>query len=146
MSVLLTIFLFRNENGERTYLYYYELEFSESALWLLGLSLASYISVKGISVDKNQKRPVRKIKQFYRSPQPIDIINRENGLDFIKCQMAVWTLVAVFNSKVNEFDTPQNDYGYDVRFLSKQFTHYHYKLIIVDDKTVLICSQNWSNS
>lgn len=45
-----------------------------------------------------------------------------------------------------EFDTLQNDYGYDVRFLSKQFSHCHNKLIIVDDKEVLISSQNWSNT
>lgn len=47
---------------------------------------------------------------------------------------------------MNEFDVLQNHYSYDVRFLSKQFTHCHNKLIIVDDKTVLISSQNWSNT
>jgi phosphatidylserine/phosphatidylglycerophosphate/cardiolipin synthase-like enzyme len=40
-----------------------------------------------------------------------------------------------------------DDYGFDIRLLSKKhFVHCHNQLIIVDDETVLISSQNWSDS
>lgn len=50
------------------------------------------------------------------------------------------------NKTQHEFDVLQNEYGYDVRFLSRQFSHCHNKLIIVDEETVVISSQNWSNT
>jgi hypothetical protein len=74
-------------------IYYYELTFSEETLFLLGLSLGSYISVKGITIDKINKHP-ELIK--YRKPKFSDIIIGDNGIDFSRVQMLIWTIVAVF--------------------------------------------------
>lgn len=74
-------------------LQYYELTFSEETLFLLGLSLGSYISVKGITVDKISKHP-EMIKS--RSPKISDIVVGDNGLDFSRIQMLIWTIIALF--------------------------------------------------
>lgn len=74
-------------------IYYYELTFSEETLFLLGLSLGSYISVKGITVDKINKHP-ELIKS--RRPKFSDIIVGDNGLDFSRIQMLIWTIIALF--------------------------------------------------
>lgn len=55
--------------------------------------------------------------------------------------------VKSYNRTIDEFNALQDEYGFDLRFLSKKhFTHCHNKLIIVDDEAVLISSQNWSNT
>ncbi|RXK62388.1 hypothetical protein ESA94_05100 [Lacibacter luteus] len=83
-------------------MYYYELTFSEETLFLLGLSLGSYISVKGITVDKINKHP-ELIK--HRKPKFSDIIIGDNGIDFSRVQMLIWTVIAlfVFSTKVVYF-------------------------------------------
>ena len=91
ISVIIVLLL--NHNGET--FYYYQPVFSESSIWLLGLSLSSCIAVKGITVDKISKYP-----SLYNSkganPQWSDLLQGENGLDFSKCQMLVWTIIAIF--------------------------------------------------
>jgi hypothetical protein len=106
LSVLLTLLLLKDPSGDRSYLFYYELDFSESALWLLGLSLMSYVSVKGITMEQTKRKPLVFKKKEFKRPEPIDIISGPNGLDFSKCQMALWTLMAIFifNSRVYEFN------------------------------------------
>ena len=47
---------------------------------------------------------------------------------------------------MKEFNTLKDEYGFDVRFLSRKLVHCHNKLIVIDDDKVLISSQNWSNS
>lgn len=114
LSVLLTLVLLKDPAGDRSYLFYYELDFSESALWLLGLSLASYVSVKGITVEQTKRKPQLRKKKDFKRPEPIDIISGPNGLDFSKCQMALWTLIAIFifNTRVYEFNKAIYHQGY----------------------------------
>jgi hypothetical protein len=87
------IALFINNNGN--YFSYYQLAFSESAIWLLGLSLSSYIAVKGISVNQITKDP-KLYKSRIGKPRWSDLLIGDNGLDFSRCQMLVWTIIAVF--------------------------------------------------
>jgi hypothetical protein len=103
LSIIFSLLL--RANGVNN-LFYYELTFSEPILWLLGLSLGTSISVKGITVDQLNHDPIRSAKRIHRIPQPLDIIMGPNGFDFSKCQMLIWTLVAifVFNTKVYEFN------------------------------------------
>lgn len=91
ISVIIALLLNSKANG----LFYYEASFSESSVWLLGLSLSSYIAVKGITVEKIVKKP--ELKNSRRSnPEWCDILIGANGLDFARCQMLIWTLIALF--------------------------------------------------
>ncbi|MDB5122362.1 MAG: hypothetical protein JWP94_491 [Mucilaginibacter sp.] len=85
---------------------YYEPTFSQSAMWLLGLSLTSYVAVKGVTVNaltKNQNA----LNTYKTTPKWGDILVGPNGLDFSKCQMLIWTLLAicVFESKVYDYNS-----------------------------------------
>lgn len=68
--------------------------FSETAIWLLGLSLTSYIAVKTVSVKNIAENPnlIAKRKVI---PKWGDILLGPNGMDFSKCQMLIWTLLAI---------------------------------------------------
>ncbi|MGY3211533.1 hypothetical protein [Mucilaginibacter sp. HD30] len=92
-----------NKNGNL--FRYYEPTFSDSAMWLLGLSLTSYVAVKSVTVN-NMQQSQNPVNAFKTKAQWSDIISGPNGLDLSKCQMLVWTLLAicVFESKVYDFD------------------------------------------
>ncbi|PTQ95510.1 uncharacterized protein DUF1624 [Mucilaginibacter yixingensis] len=83
----------------------YEPLFSESEIWLLGLSLGSTIAVKSITVKNGDVNPNVPATGVVR-PSLKDILNGENGLDFTRCQMLIWTLLAmvVFLSKAFYFN------------------------------------------
>ena len=87
-----------NKNG--FYFNLYQPLFSESANWLLGLSLTSYVAVKGITNNTFTANPLL-FKRRKVVPKISDILVGDNGLDFSKCQMLLWTLLAVivFESK-----------------------------------------------
>jgi hypothetical protein len=71
----------------------FQLVFSEQAMWLLGLSLGSYVTVKGITISKINTEP----GLFKRkTPKLLDLIAGDNGLDFSKFQMLIWTIMALF--------------------------------------------------
>lgn len=101
ISVVLCLLFNKNAN----YFNLYQPLFSESANWLLGLSLTSYIAVKGIANSSYNVNPA-----LYRSrkvvPKLSDILTGDNGLDFSKCQMLIWTMLAiiVFESKCIYFN------------------------------------------
>lgn len=89
MSVIFSLLI-----GKGT-LQYYEASFSESSVWLLGLSLSSYIAVKGIMVDKIVKQPSIKNSKS-KNPEWCDVLLTEDKLDFAKLQMLIWTIIAIF--------------------------------------------------
>lgn len=62
----------------------FQLVFAENALWLLGISLGSYVSVKGITINQAQKSgaPLKHYK-----PELSNLVTGENGLDFSRFQM-----------------------------------------------------------
>ncbi|PSR55884.1 hypothetical protein AHMF7605_21460 [Adhaeribacter arboris] len=64
--------------------------FTEEVLWLLGLSLASYVSIKGITAAKSEGNSIQRA-----TPKLADFITADNGLDFSKFQMFIWTLIAI---------------------------------------------------
>ena len=73
----------------------FELVFSDQTIWLLGLSMGSYVISKGIGVSQindaneetSQATPVKKkISNF---------ITGQNGLDLSRFQMLVWTIIAI---------------------------------------------------
>lgn len=99
----LLICLCLNSHGQ--FLNLYQPVFSESAIWLLGLSLTSYVAVKGIAVNHLTNNPVALLKVKVK-PRFRDILVGPNGLDFSKCQMLVWTILAlaVFDSKCYYFN------------------------------------------
>lgn len=71
----------------------FELKFTEPVLWLLGLSLGSYVTVKGITVNK-----IVKTKAIVRKEETklSDLVMGDNGLDFSRFQMLIWTVIALF--------------------------------------------------
>ena len=71
----------------------YNLIFSDEILWLLGLSFGSYISVKGIAITRINSGSL-KMKRV-ENPEWSALIMGNNGLDFSKFQMLVWTLLAI---------------------------------------------------
>ena len=89
ISVIITLLI-----GKGTLLYY-EASFSESSIWLLGLSLSSYIVVKRIMVDKIAKKPFIKNDRS-KNPEWCDVLLTDNTLDFAKLQMLIWTIIAIF--------------------------------------------------
>jgi hypothetical protein len=101
-QVAVILALFNNSNGN--YFGYYQPVFSESAIMLLGLSLSSYIATKGITVNNIRRQPAR-YKARSRKPSWKDLLNGDNGLDFSRCQMLIWTVIAliVFESKCYYF-------------------------------------------
>ena len=78
-----------------------ELKFSDEAMWLLGLSLSSYITVKGITVSKISKDPALYKR---KTPKLRDLITGDNGLDFSKFQMLIWTIMGLFVFETNVFE------------------------------------------
>ena len=76
-------------------LQYYEASFSESSIWLLGLSLSSYIVVRGIMVNKIIKQPSIKNSRS-KNPEWCDVLLTDDKLDFAKLQMLIWTIIAIF--------------------------------------------------
>lgn len=91
-QVATMIALLLNDHGN--YISYYEAAFAESSVWLLGLSLSSYIFVKGITAKKMTDSP-QLWKKKIRCPKWSDILTGSNGLDFSRCQMLVWTIIAL---------------------------------------------------
>jgi hypothetical protein len=71
----------------------FELKFTEPVLWLLGLSLGSYVAVKGITVNRAAKTRVITRKE---KAKVCDLVMGDNGLDFSKFQMLIWTVIALF--------------------------------------------------
>jgi hypothetical protein len=111
-------------NSHGNYFHLYEPVFSESVIWLLGLSLASSIAVKGITVSNATQNP-RTISKNTVVPRLGDILVGDNGLDFSKCQMLIWTLLAiiVFESKCFFFNQElltQSNEG-----VEKLFNHFY---------------------
>jgi hypothetical protein len=71
----------------------YQIVFSEQVMWLLGLSLGNYVAVKGITTSKVNENP----KIFKRrTPKLMDLISGDNGLDFSRFQMLIWTIIGLF--------------------------------------------------
>jgi hypothetical protein len=78
---------------KRNFINAYDPVFSEQSMWLLGLSMGSYVTVKGITVSKITDDP----KLYKRKePKAYDLISGSNGLDFSKFQMFIWTILALF--------------------------------------------------
>jgi hypothetical protein len=72
----------------------FSLVFSQEVMWLLGLSLASYVVVKGITVSQ--------VNSGQLAPKPInkrrnwsDLVMSDEGLDFSRFQMLIWTIFSV---------------------------------------------------
>ncbi len=65
--------------------------FSENILWLLGLTMTSYAVVKGIAVNKLEKGK----KYIRHNPSLSDLITTENGLDFSRFQIIIWSIIAI---------------------------------------------------
>jgi hypothetical protein len=68
-----------------------QIQFAEPILWLLLLSLSTYITVKGISSNKprdlqSSAVTAGKLTQLLEGP---------NGIDFSRLQMMVWTLIGL---------------------------------------------------
>jgi hypothetical protein len=71
----------------------FKLVFAKNTLILLGLSLGSYVTVKGITTSQATAS-----KNVSTGPGSLsDIISDSNGLDFSKFQMLIWTLIAVLD-------------------------------------------------
>jgi hypothetical protein len=83
ISVLLLLYLFKETHE-------FILVFSDETMWLLGLSLFSYVSIKGICTKSSEKDLI-----YTKNEGISNFILGENGLDFSKFQMLVWTLFAM---------------------------------------------------
>ncbi len=80
----------------------FTLVFSEQVLWLLGLSLGTYVTVKGIAVN-----------QMTTSGKPVvsgtvqrnwaDLVSTDGRLDLSRFQMFIWTLIAVVAFTISYF-------------------------------------------
>ena len=68
------------------------LVFPREVLILLSLSLGSYVVVKGITVNKMVDKGQVKRKE---RAEWSDIISGDNGLDFSRFQMIIWTILAI---------------------------------------------------
>jgi hypothetical protein len=103
LSVLLTLLIKQDHLAN---VYDYDLVFSEPVIWLLGLSLGTCVSVKGITVSKLNEQPELAARKVFHMPAAIDLITGKNGLDFSKCQMLIWTFIAVlvFSVKVMNYN------------------------------------------
>ena len=112
-------------------IYQYQPVFSDSAVWLLGLSLASCLSVKGITVERIRTSSFVKIKD---RPRLSDIIKGPNGLDFSRCQMLIWTFLGifVFNFNTYNFISAISDCNVDIAVLFAN--QYEEKLVTQQDK------------
>ncbi|MGD1046698.1 MAG: hypothetical protein ABR936_15425 [Bacteroidota bacterium] len=86
----------------------FQLVFAENALWLLGISLGSYVSVKGITINQAQKSGVP-LRRY--NPDLSNLVTGENGLDFSRFQMLAWTIlgVSVYLVQCNSYDYCLND-------------------------------------
>lgn len=73
---------------------HYEPVFSETTNWLLALSLSGYIAVKGITISQIRSNPVKYVRNL-KKPDWRDLLVGDNGLDFSRCQMLIWTLIAL---------------------------------------------------
>lgn len=80
-------------------IFHYKLLFPQDILWLLGLSLTSYITVKGIMESK----PLNTVSTR-NTPHRSDLITNGNELDFSKFQMLIWTVIAVLAYEVACYD------------------------------------------
>jgi len=111
-------------NAHGFYFSIYQPVFSESSTWLLGLSLTSYIAVKGITVNQMTNNPSAIVPQK-TVPKWGDILTGSNGLDFSKCQMLIWTLLAiiVFESKCYYFNNSMLSGSRDL--LVKLMNHFY---------------------
>lgn len=72
----------------------FRLVFSEEVLWLLGLSLGSYVTVKGITLSKNSPEEI-KTKKSKAKPKLSDFVVSNNQLDLSRFQMLIWTFIAL---------------------------------------------------
>jgi hypothetical protein len=91
ISIIIAIILNPKEGSFQLY----QPVFSESSLWLLALSLSNSIIVKGITINQISQSPNlyrRKVSKAKWS----DLLVNDNGLDFSRCQMLIWTLLAIF--------------------------------------------------
>ncbi len=70
----------------------FDLQFSENVLWILGISLGSYVTVKGITVNRIVSSNVAVTRS---DPKLSDFVTGENGLDFGRFQMLIWTVLGV---------------------------------------------------
>jgi hypothetical protein len=80
----------------------FTLVFSQEVLWLLGLSLGTYVTVKGIAVNQQQATP--------QSTTPVtvtrnwaDLVSVNGQLDLSRFQMLIWTLIAVVAFMISYF-------------------------------------------
>jgi hypothetical protein len=143
LSELFALTLHQKENLFR----HYQPVFSDSAMWLLGLSLTSYIAVKQITLDKAAKAP-RSWNYHAGQSRWNEILMGENGLDFSKCQMLLWTILAiiVFLSKSYLFN--QELLFSDIAGINKVynnfFEEYSQKSAIPQDKQVFVPFLPWS--
>jgi hypothetical protein len=101
-QVAVMFVLYFNKNGN--YFDQYQLVFSESAMWLLGLSLTSYVATKSITVQRIERDP-QLYKRKITNPEWGDLFRGQNGLDFSRCQMFIWMIIAlvIFESKCYQF-------------------------------------------
>jgi hypothetical protein len=125
---------------------YYDPIFSESEIWLLGLSLGSSIAVKGITVNNAVNNPRTAMSETV-IPRLQDILSGDNGLDFSRCQMFIWTLLAavVFLSKVFFFN--QAVFLASADTISKLTTHFYDDYgtnILVDKRMPYVPYLPWS--
>ncbi len=106
MSYQIATIISLSINTHGFYFSMFQLTFSESSVWLLGLSLSSYIVVKGITVNQISKNP-KLYKRKISAPAWSDLVMGDNGLDFSRCQMLIWTVIAilVYESKCYYFLT-----------------------------------------
>ncbi|NQX56853.1 hypothetical protein HQN86_24765 [Pedobacter panaciterrae] len=134
-----------NKGGNLFHLY--QPVFSESAMWLLGLSLSSYIAVKQITLDKAAKAP-RSWNYHTEKGKWEDILMGENGLDFSRCQMLLWTIlaIAVFLSKSYLFNQEllfSNIEGVN-KVYNNFFEEYNQKLLPSQGAEVFVPYLPWS--
>lgn len=85
----------------------FSLVFSEEAIWLLGLSLGSYVTVKGITITQQTQTPppavVNALKRNTRASLR-DFVCSDEGLDLSRFQMLIWTLFAIVTFTVSYFN------------------------------------------
>jgi hypothetical protein len=101
VSTFVTVALLGKEE-----LHQFSLVFSEEAIWLLGLSLGSYVTVKGITISqKNETPPLAVVNALKkREAKWADFVCSDEGLDLSKFQMLIWTLFAVITFVVSYFN------------------------------------------
>ena len=87
VAIILAL-LFSKSKGA---LHSYQPVFPDTILWLLSLSLTSYISMKGIDVNRANHNHLAK----QESPKWSDLITSINGLDFGRFQMLIWTIIGL---------------------------------------------------